>query len=348
MRNFVILGPLGLLHFTALGQNGTYWTYYDLVNQAEAEFLDGNASQALHTYDKAFSLVDHPFTKDRVIAAQFALASRDTSRCLAELERAVDDGMTRAAVEQIPFLNAALVEPRFARLFAQRPGTPVGVDPVVRDSVYMHFYREQKVKEVMGRDPVLRARMQAITEDNIVAWGEHLKQGRFPGERMIGLHTEEGFADFLARYSLEPFRDALPPNIPGMVFGAPIPEDVDLCNKTALVDFLHSPCVWLTYEEQLWTAVGNGHLHPKDHCAMEEWLVRSRGNPNYLDTCPVVRKASYYNILFELTTEDPVLLAEVEQARRTHHLQSFANDRRKRRLEKEQGMVLFFGFMGWR
>ncbi len=348
MRTTIALSALLLVHTAGHGQQGAYWTYYDLVNQAEAAYLDGRAEAGATLYDKAFRSVERPFTMDRVIAAQFALDARDTTRCLALLELAAGDGMTRAAVEQIPLLKVQLVDPRFARLFALPPKDPAWVDPVLRDSVYMHFWREQKVKEVMGRDPALRARMQRITDANIAAWGALLRKGRFPSERMIGLYTEEGFADFIRRYGLEPFRDLGPPNIPGITFGAPIPEDMDLFNKAAYVDLLHSPCAWVRYKDELWTAVGNGYLHPKDVCALEEWLVRSRGNPNYLDTCTVERRPSYYNILFELVTEDPLLLGQVEQARKEHHLQSYANDRRKRGLEKAKGMVLFFGFMGMR
>ena len=81
---------------------------------------------------------------------------------------------------------------------------------------------------------------------------------------------------------------------------------------------------------------------------IEEWLVRSRGNPNYLDSCEVIRRPCYYNILFELRTDDPGLLKQVEQSRRDLHVQSYAVDQQKRVLEKKYGLVLFFGFMGWR
>lgn len=343
----MFLSSLALDAATSAGPKSSYWPYYDLVNQAEAAYLAGDTRNCFTLYDRAFASVEHPFTKDRVIAAQFAIDVKDTIRCLGYLRAAAADGMTRAAVEHIPILKATLTDPRFSRLFTEEI-RPAWVDTVLRDSVYMRFYREQKVKEVMGRDPALRSRMQRITEENIAAWGAHLEQGRFPSERMIGLYSEEGLADFLERNALEPFRDALPPNIPGMTFGALIPEDVDLFNKTAWVDMLHSPCSWITYRDELWTAVGNGYLQPGDYCGLEEWLVKSRGNPNYLDTCTVERKPSYYNILFELRVEDADGLARVEKERREHHMQTYANDLLKRRWEKERGMALFFGFLNWR
>lgn len=338
-------GLLGLGR--ALAQEEQYWTYYDLVNAAEAAYVNGDPQACFAAFDKAFSGVAHPFTSDRVIAGEFALASHDTTRCLGYLSGAVDDGLSRAAVQQIPILGSALTDKRFADIFARVAAVPPATDPVLRDSVYMGFYRAQLVKEKMGRDPVLRARMQELTEENIASWSRKLEKGRFPSERMIGLYTEQGFDDFLKRYGLPAFQRTVP-QIPGIAFGAPIPEDIDLFNKAAFVDILHSPCSWQEHREALWAAVGNGYMHPKDYCAIEEWLVRSRGNPNYLDSCEVIRRPCYYNILFELRTDDPGLLKQVEQSRRDLHVQSYAVDQQKRVLEKKYGLVLFFGFMGWR
>ena len=331
----------------AAAQEQQFWTYYDLVNTAEAAYLSSDPRGCFAAYDKAFASVDHPFTSDRVIAAEFALDAHDTTRCLGYLAGAVNDGLTRAAVERIPILKATMNDKRFAALFARIAVEPPAADPVLRDSVYMGFYREQMVKQKMGRDPALRARMQQLTEENIDAWSRYLEKGHFPSERMIGLYTEQGFSDFLKRYGLPPFQQTVP-QIPGVVFGTPIPEDIDLWNKAAYVDILHSPCSWQQHRDALWAAVGNGYVHPKDYCAMEEWLVRSRGNPNYLDSCEVVRQSCYYNILFELRTDDPDLLKQVEKNRRDLHVQSYAVDQQKRDMEKQRGLVLFFGFMGWR
>ena len=133
-------------------------------------------------------------------------------------------------------------------------------------------------------------------------------------------------------------------------------EEYELSCSAPLNAFIHSTCVMQEYGQDLWQCVQNGYLHPKDYGLLVETAYawnRSGNIAQYAHVCPQDTASYWFNIIRErsingrpttfVTQYD--LVKKVEENRLLHHMQSFAIDEQKRKIEKEKGMKLFFGFM---
>ncbi len=190
-------------------------------------------------------------------------------------------------------------------------------------------------------------------KDNTEYFAQFLTKGVFPSEQLIGLYSEEGFNHFLLKYHLTPIESQFGKystinNTNITTNNITVPDDIDLWNKCAFISFIHYPCSFNKYKDHFWQAVENGYVHPKDYAMLEEWFVKSFGNPNYLHDCIEESQSYYYNIIRELSVTDTELLKKVEEKRASKHLQKYSIDLAKKRFQKEHGIIFFFGFFHYR
>ncbi|HNB81162.1 MAG TPA: hypothetical protein PLP14_03630 [Chitinophagaceae bacterium] len=350
MRKVMVFLNLFFLTENAQSQI-SYLPYYSMVNQAEEYFfLKHDIDSAFILYDKAFSLVPKPFVKDCFIAAELALFTGDTSQCLKYLEKTFRAGMPLKAMEQNPMFVKLLQDQNWLQRLTKIKANcqPFRYNQQIRDSVYQRFYDEQVIK----RKSDTRAFFN-IAHNNCQYFAQWLKKGVFPSEQMIGLYTDEGFADFREHYHLPDYENhsasaaVLKSASPGISF-TEIPYDYALWNQAAFISFLHDPCSFQQYKSEWWKAVEQGYIHPKDFALMEEWLAKSVSNPNYQHDCTVPVQEAYYNITYELRVKDEELLKQVEDKRKKAYLQSFKIDQMKREFRQVHKLNLFFGFLDLR
>ena len=190
-------------------------------------------------------------------------------------------------------------------------------------------------------------------KENTEYFAQFLIKGIFPSDQLIGLYSEEGFSNFLDKFHLTAYENQFKnnssinnTNITTTL--KEIPDDFDLWNKCAFLSYIHYPCAFIKYKNEFWQSVVNGYVHPKDYAMLEEWFAKVIGNPNYLHDCKEERQPFYYNIIRELSITDDELLYNVEAKRISGHLQKYSVDVLKKQLQKEHGIVFFFGFFHYR
>ena len=332
-----------------------YFHYYDLINRAEEEFvIQNNAGHSFILYDSAFANYNKPFVSDMFTASQMAYYAGDTTRFIKYISLCFNRGMNFDCLHS-PSIFASLFSNQkllndLQHLYSTRKEEPV--DAALRDSIYMHFHREELVKKSLGPNREHFAEMHREEKINVAYYAAFLDNGQFPSEQMIGLYTEASLDTFETKYKLATIRQPLPGFLTSgnksMSVSGVIPDDYELCNKAALISYLHYPCEFYRNKDRFWKAVENGYLHPKDYCILEEWFANSIGTANYNHDCDEVKDPSYYNIYYSLRVTTPELLERVELNRKAHHVQKYSVDVVKRTMQDEKGFQLFYGFLSLR
>ena len=347
MRPILLLTCL-LCSFVALSQvhAADALRYHDLVNTAERAFLTERDSSCYPLYDEAFS-VHRPFLKDPYIAAQIAFSLRDTARFLGYLQVGFRHGMPLTAVYAAPLLRGAgqrvreLVRKRYT---ATRASTTV--DPVLRDTVCAMCYRSDSIKVRMGRDTAeLRRFLLEEMRTRRFLLDSFLIHGRFVNEQVLGISSDIVWHDFLRRTARKD-----PYAVPGLPAMA-MQEELELRLKCPLNIVLHGNCFFQQHRALFEQALRNGTLHPKDFAILEETSVLWYKKPDAEhESCPPpVLRSAYYNIFHgpadRTYVNTPEGLAEVERNRAAIHLQTYAADEEKLRLERAEGFAFFFDFV---
>jgi len=321
--------------------------YHDLVNAAERAFLAHRDSSCYPLYDEAFR-VHRPFLKDPYIAAQIAFSLRDTARFLGYLQVGFRHGMPLTAVEAAPLFRGHL-SPDLRAAIRQRFASAKAltmVDPVLRDTICAMCYRSDSIKLSMGRDPAQLERfLQEEMRTRRFLLDSFLVHGRFINEQVLGISSDAVWNDFLRRTGRkDPYAM---PGLPAMA----MQEELELRLKCPLNIVLHGNCFfqqhWALFEQ----ALRNGTLHPKDFAILEETSVLWYKKPDAEhESCPPpVLRSTYYNIFHgpadRTYVNTPEGLAEVERNRAAIHLQTYAADEEKLRLERAEGFAFFFDFV---
>ncbi len=323
-----------------------FLTYHDLVNSAEEEFVVKNNKEACYRYyDEAFRTFDNAFLKDYFSASQIAYSQGDTARFLNYLQNAFNAGMTIVCLEKAPIFrtinsNVVLLN-QINKNYENRKVKKV--NNALKDSVYRRFHLMELAKDEWANDLNKKKIYDDMELSNTNYYISFLEKGQFPSEQLIGIHTDENFADFLNRYNLKarnPFG-----GISGLSLGKPIPEDYELWNSFAYVSFLHYPCAFERTKNLFWKAVQNGFLHPKDYAFLVEWSMSSIGNSNYVNDCSIEKADSYFNIYSRMKRNEPEMIVKVEENRKSRHIQKYSVDIQKKKLEREKGFAFFFRFM---
>lgn len=330
-----------------------YTEYYQLINKAEDDFVAKNdKSKCYQTYDQAFKKVKKPFVKDYFIASQIAYYNGDTAKFLEYTASAFDAGMTfvclhNPGIFKSIFTNENLVK-QLEHLYKKRK--VIKIDEALRDTIYKRYHLMELAKDSGAYDKSFDKIFDEMELSNTNYYLSFLKKGQFPSEQMIGLFTDENYAAFLSKYQLKarvsPFaQTAKTKGVAGISFGAPIPDDYPLWNSAAFVSFLHYPCAFERNKEIFWTAVLNGFVHPKDYGMLEEWVIKTNGNANFMNDCQIQKSDYYYNINRELVKTDDAALVQIERNRKEKLMQTYALDVIKKKMEQEKGFKFFFGFM---
>ena len=341
--------------------------YYRLVNQAEAAFVEKNFQKCFRSYDVAFQQVDKPYVSDCYIAAQFAFLQNDTAHYLHYLQLAFDNGMPLSAYGSALIFRKQETNPAHFQvvkeLFAKRK--QYSIDTNLVDQIYLMGYRNDSLIKYMNEDSAMilahvaqEELMRSFVTENF------LLKGQFPNEKNLGIMSPKVRTDFRAKFqkvNLFPPEDeqamlaAFGAQISDMVLDSVAnKEEYELRNSTVLCTFIHYTCTWKEYKELLWQAVLNGYLSPRDYGFLHETsaIWNREGLSHRLNKiCDYPTPKAYYNIngfspnyRLQSFVKTPDLLLEVDKNREQIMMQNYSVDLEKRRLEKDFGLRLFYGF----
>jgi len=324
----------------------SYKRYYELVNRAEAEFVSHRDRQCFPYYDSAFASFE-PFVKDPYVAAEIAVYLGDTTAMFHYLDICFKNGLPLSSVRSAPIfrkIDRTSLYPSVCKLY-NKDKDRKKIDIAAERAIWLYCYRSDSLKLRLGRDPQLRQAWFA--EENAFReylFKEYLSKGRFPGERIIGVAT-----DSMYQANLQYFHR--PDVYSGMGFaqsGDDYKQDYDLLSKYALSVLIHSKCSFPKYHDQLWQAVLNGDLQPKEYAILEVTSVLwNQHNDNAWDDCNVTRKDLYYHILGDEQRggiESEAALRTIEHNRQQIYLQSYEVDMAKKALQQQTGIWFFYDF----
>jgi len=342
-RFFILL----LLSFmpSFLHAKGNYGRYYELINRAEATFVNHQDNACFKYYDSAFSLYD-PFVKDPYIAAEIAYYLKDTTTMLHYLDLCFKNGLPLSSVPSAPIfrhIDQSDLYASISKLYTKDKGIKQ-TDAEAQRRIWLFCYESDSLKLKMGRDPLIR--QQWFGEENVFReylFREYLSKGLFPGERIIGIATDSMYNANLAYFHR-------PDLYAGIGFGTKdaYKQDYDLSSKYALPVLLHSRCSFPKYREQLWQAVINGYLQPKEYAILEVTsTLWNQHHDNAWDDCNASERDLYYYILPEEERKSGFseqVIDTIEQHRQAIYLQSYKIDKAKKQLQEQTGIWFFYDF----
>lgn len=342
-----------------LSATADYRTYYRLVNVAEETFVNKRDKSCLAYYDSAFSACKKPYVKDIYIAAQICYYLGDTSLFLNYTGMAFKNGLPLSSIRSAPILrniDHSVLYPKIKALYARYNDLPKP-DLALREEVLKKCYESDSIKMGMGRD---QAKIQAFyNSENAFRdylFESCLSKGIFPNEHLVGIATDTMYQAFLKRnrkkdlygafYASGPFASATGSENDSKT-------DYELLSKYALSVLIHSKCAFWKYRKQLWQAVLNGYMQPKEYGLLHETSVAwNQDGFNSWDNCSISRQQVYYNILgydprraSQTFGESAEQLKTVEANRRAICMQKYSVDLQKKKLQAETGLWFFYDFL---
>lgn len=362
MHRISVLFVWLLLQCTVSFSQKNYIDYYTWVNQAEEAYVNGSVDKCFGLYDKAFATYREPFLKDTYIAAQLAYATGDTAHFWKYMTLAFKNGFPLTAFHAASILDGISDgTPEYIRvveLYHQYKDYKK-VNQTEKDVLYRKTYHEDSLAMFMGHNPdLIKEHAVFEVEYRKFIMDNYLSKGVFPGERMIGVFTEDDYDAFLERNHLTNLFDMFAPkstqgSAKQFTLGKGTPGDYMLINNTAYPPFVHYTCTFEKYSKELWAAVLNGYLHPKTYGMLQETSVAwNRNRDLSVDKCDYPPKDCYYNIIpfnptsqYNTFTSDAQFFPEIETNREHIYVQKYSVDKQKAKLEKEKGFKFFFGFL---
>ncbi len=339
-----------LLSTTIFCKADNYVKYYTLINQAEAYCVYGDNASGFAYYDRAFKEYKRIWPQDAFIAAQFAYRQNNVDKFISYLKMAFDNQLPIEILANVPLFkklyNNTSTYNKIQDAYKMRK--IFKADSTAYDSMYSYAYKEYSLKSVMGKNAELIAKHNTVEAD----WRNYittnfLNKGQLPNGFVIGLLLNNEIEDYIKQKKLQPFKDNFA-STSGIQLGTPIPEYTLLSNNLALIPFLHYSCSKQEYSEQLWQAVLNGYLHPKEYGLIMEFSLQG----NAVEKNCTYPNAIGYNIYDNQNPFKPQLteveIILMESARTEKFMQSNTVDKLKKELQAKDGMDLFFGFMDTR
>lgn len=322
----------------------SYIAYYQLVNQAEAQFVLKKDSSCFNLFDQAFQSAT-PYLKDPFVASQIALYLGDTTRFYHYLTRCFELGMPLTSVNASPLLVRSMtkaMKTKLHHLYDQHYREPT-IDLQLNEQLCWWCYQSDSLKvNIGGRSTEFHENEDATRQ---IIRERFLLNGLFPNEHLVGISTnalEQGFFEKNPRPAL--FDDQLPA-------GASPPDEFELRRKCPYNLILHSKCFFVENETYFFQAMVNGYLHPKEYAILKETSIiwhKNDQNPN--DTC-VNPTEICYNIFGrspllreQIFTDTEEGLLTVEENRAHIYLQKYSIDLAKREMEQSLGIKFFFDF----
>jgi hypothetical protein len=343
MKNKLIL--LSLLIITNYCKAENYEKYYQLINKAEEKFVNKKDKSCYIEYDIAFKKYK-PFLKDPFVASQIALYFGDTLKFFEYIKICFQNGMPITSLNVSPIINkvdSPLFKSNVIKLFKISYKSKI-IDVRINDKICLMCHLSDSLKVAMGKGT---QQYFHLNEDETRKYilDSFLVKGQFPNEQLIGITTNELYANFYSKFNRKsPYEDFAP----NLSF-----EEFELRRKCPYNIILHSKCFYTEHKTLFYQAMLNGYIHPKEIAILEEtailWNKNNEQNPT--ETCGVAKYKICYNVFPKNPMQSNQIvdnsvegLKIVEMNREKIYLQKYSIDQQKKVLEKELGIKFFFDF----
>ena len=164
--------------------------YYDCINQAENKIVNGDNSEALELYKKAFTLVRSPLGTDYHNALTIALMTQDTINALSYCKKLILKGCELSYFNDANFPKIsskgqfmAQVRESYPTLHKLFENT---IDTNLRAEVLNRFSRDQSVDD---------SNRPLYFYDNIMWLKTKMLENKFPNEDLIGIKLDNDQLD---------------------------------------------------------------------------------------------------------------------------------------------------------
>jgi hypothetical protein len=159
--------------------------YYDYINQAENKIVDGDNSQALELYEKAFALVHSPLGIDYHNALKVALMTEDTISALSYCKKLILKGCELSYFNDDNFPKMSSKVQLIAKVKESYPALhnvfESAIDTQLRAEVRNRYVRDQSVDD---------SNRPSYFYDNIMWLKTKMLENKFPNEDLIGIRLE--------------------------------------------------------------------------------------------------------------------------------------------------------------
>lgn len=159
--------------------------YYDCINQAENKIADGDNSQALELYEKAFTLVRSPLGIDYHNALRVALMTEDTISALSYCKKMILKGCELSYFNDDNFPKISSKVQLIAKVKESYPTLhnvfENAIDTQLRAEVRNRYFRDQSIDD---------SNRPSYFYDNIMWLKTKMLENKFPNEDLIGMRLE--------------------------------------------------------------------------------------------------------------------------------------------------------------
>ncbi len=331
-----------LFIFLCFHANGNYIKYYELINKAEKTFVsDTTSSKCLQIFESAFKDVRLPFASDVFKAVQISFFLKDTAYFFSFAKLAFERDLRLEEFKYAPILRDILSNQYYKdKLFLLEKNSSKQIyDHGLKDSINRRFYEEQTLKRVQDGEKQFYQK----EANNIDYFGEHIKEGKFPSDQLIGLFRQKEFEQFLLDNHLPHYHS----DFEKQIANSPSTQQDDemIGNYQAIFSFLHYPCGFIKYKEEIWKSVLNGYLQPKVFCLLEEWTVGYKARMESENLCSISEGSTIYLIWKKQNASTEQDFSKIEANRKRMYVQELKVDNAKKNLEKQTGIKFFYGFL---
>ncbi len=291
-------------------KRNTYLVYHTYINAAEVYLTEEKVDSCLAYYDRAFREFDYAFVKDAYIAAQVAYKASDWTRVKQYLAKGARYGLTVDCLDQSPLL----INVKALYSYKGIADTMLACNKLFRrnDSLAAEwkerFENEQRTKNISFDE------YKQVVLANVARLKKLMRTTGYPGERTLGITN----------------------------------NCKELGNYHAFYSLAHYDYAATEFFDDLWKAVKQGNLHPRDFaalCEFESLRIRSVPplnkifNPSFKKT---PKQLSFNHTWFRDKSEATMTQAAANRAK--YYLCSEETDKKKKSLESAEAYRFTFNY----
>lgn len=333
-----ILTILFICNISLLHADSTnYVDYHKQINIAEQFFLYNNSTTAIKKYKEIFNTWSKPFAKDCFITLQVACMIYDTASAKYFFIKCFENGVEWETALFAPRVYELLnnnyqYRERIKRLYEEKREKYLNT----RDTTYAALIRdmfaaENKSRGESNNDTTLIAKWMSLEDSNMYALVDIIKERGFPGEKRVGFYYYDQVVSYKSAYSTKVDYTT---------------SDVFLSSHVATM-FFHHHCGYELLKEELWRAVVNGELHPREYALMYEWshkrqIAQQWDHKYHIYRCELSSWDKYYNLYIDSLYHHKD--TELVNANRAEiGICTIQHDEKKRNYAKENRLLLYMG-----
>lgn len=197
MKIFLWLTAL-FISYPSLAQN--YVEYYHALNKAKVSVIEGDRATATNLYFDTFQKFEFAFARDCYNAIELAASAEDETKLVYFIKRGLQQGIPFEIIARMKSLESFKKTPFWKDVLQQKDSLRTlynaSINWEIRNEVTQMFREDQEIRERYYQVGILKRKKtgkqwEALNTTQVKRLIEITKQYGFPGERLIGLDTDE-------------------------------------------------------------------------------------------------------------------------------------------------------------